>query len=239
MIMEFIKKEQLEKEYIAFGRFYILKYDNGEKRCCRSILEIFERNSCDSLKDTNKIDAVFIMMNPGSGKPMKVYKQQCKNINQVKDGELDKIQLVETDPDDTQYQIMRVMRIMKWKYVRVINLSDYRNPKSKSFYPMIKESISYDSKFIYSIFSKERKQEINNVFKSDYKFKVITAWGVNTKLSKLIKLALENNNLNRRIGNNKAAYKRKKEFYYYHPLPTNPLKQPLWFEEMLGRLQNK
>jgi len=170
---------------------------------------------------------------------LKAYKHQCQNINQVKDGEVVKIQLVETDPDDTQYQIMRVMRIMKWKYVRVINLSDYRNPESKSFYTMIKESISYDSEVIHSIFSKGRTQEIDNVFKSDDNFKVITAWGVNTKLRKLIKLALENNNLNRRIGNNKTSYKRRKDFYYYHPLPRNPLEQPLWLEEMLGRLENK
>ncbi|MBC8059341.1 MAG: DUF1643 domain-containing protein [Clostridiaceae bacterium] len=234
--MEFIKKSQLEKEYIAFGRFYILKYDNGEKKDCRSILEIFERNSCDNLKDTNKIDAVFIMMNPGSGKPMKVYKQQCKSINQVKTGELDKIQLVETDPDDTQYQVMRVMRIMEWKYVRVINLSDYRNPQSESFYPMIKESMPYDSEFIHSIFSKERNQEINNIFKAEDKFKLIAAWGVNTKLNKLIKLTLENNNLIGRVGNNKATYKRKKQFYYYHPLPKNLLKQPLWLKEIIERL---
>lgn len=234
--MEFIKKEQLKKEYIAFGRFYILKYDSGEKRCCRSILEIFKRSECSSLNDTNKVDAVFIMMNPGSGEPIGKYKYQCKSISQVKDGELNKIQLVETDPDDTQYQIMRVMRIMKWEYVRVVNLSDFRNPKSEDFYKMIKEALTFDGEFVHSIFSNSRKQEINTVFKSDKKFKVITAWGVNTKLSKLIKLALENNYVDARVGNNKTTYKKKKNFYYYHPLPTNTKKQPLWLEEIIQKL---
>lgn len=231
-----IKKAQLEKAYIAYGRFYTLGYDNGEKRLCRSVLEIFERDSYDNLKDSNKIDAVFIMMNPGSGKPMKDYTQQCKSTSQVKTGELDKIELVETDPDDTQYQIMRVMKKKEWKYVRIINLSDYKNPQSKSFYPMIKESMPYDSEFIHSIFSKQRNQEINNIFTADNKFKLITAWGVNTKLHKLIKLALENNNLIERVGYNKVTYKTKKKFYYYHPLPRKSSKQALWLNEIIERL---
>ncbi|MBU3075593.1 DUF1643 domain-containing protein [Clostridium estertheticum] len=231
-----IKKAQLENEYIAYGRFYTLKYENGEKRLCRSLLEIFERKSIDSLKDTNKIDAVFIMMNPGSGKPMKIYTQQCKSISQIKTGELDKIQLVETDPDDTQYQVMRVMKKKAWKYVRIINLSDYRNPQSKSFYSMIRESVPYDNEFIHSIFSKERSQEINNIFIASDKFKLITAWGVNTKLHKLIKLALQNNKLIERVGYNKATYKRRKQFYYYHPLPRNSSKQILWLDEIIRKL---
>lgn len=243
--MAIIKKKQLEKQYIAFARFYILKYDNKEEKECRSILEIFERNcndnlneknSYNSLNEENEIDAVFVMMNPGSGKPKEDYKQQCKNIEQVKNGELEDIEFVETDPDDTQYQIMRVMRIMKWTYVRVINLSDYRNPQSESFYPMIKKSMPYDKEFIHSVFSKAREKEINSVFKADGKVRVVAAWGVNTKLNKLIKLALENNNLIKRIGNDKTTYKRKKKYYYYHPLPKNSLKQDLWLDDIIKKL---
>lgn len=236
--MSFVNKEQLEKEYIAFGRFYILNYNNGQKRKCRSLLEIFNREDCSKLKGTDKFDAVFIMMNPGSGKPKVEYKQHDKNVNQVKSCELNKIKLVEADPDDTQYQVMRVMRVKGWKYVRVINLSDYINPKSENFYPMIKEALSFDREFIHSIFSNERKKEIDRVFKSENKFKVIAAWGVNTKLGKLIKLALANSYVEERIGNNKTTYKRKRNFYYYHPLPTNPTKQPIWLKEILEKLKD-
>ena len=41
--------------------------------------------------------------------------------------------LVLTQPDNTQYQVMRVAVACGWSHVRVLNLSDLRDPKSGSF----------------------------------------------------------------------------------------------------------
>lgn len=234
--MEFIKRNQLKNKYIVLGKFYKLKYRDGDIKECRSILEIFLHSTYINLKRTNKIDAVFIMMNPGSGKPKESYNQTIIDIKKMKTNEIDKIKLVETDPDNTQYQVMRIMREKKWKYVRVINLSDYRNPSSEKFYNIIKEAIVYDKKFIHSIFSEDRIKELDNIFNSDKDFKVIVAWGVDTRLEKLIGLALGNKNLDKRVGNNKATYKKKKKFYYYHPLQRGKSKQIQWLESIINRI---
>lgn len=235
--MEFLQSSDLREEYIAYGRFYLLKYNDSTTKECRSFLEIFKKNEYDVLKGTNEIDAVVIMMNPGSGEPLVNTELRSLNVKQVKGGVLNQIELVETRMDDTQDQVMRVMKKMGWSYVRVINLSDYRNSDSEKFYPTIKEAESYDRDFIHSIFSRERSEEINGIFKSenDKEFKIITAWGVNTKLHKLIKLAVNNSNLSERLGYNKDTI-RKKNFYYYHPLPRNPLKQPIWLDKVLKKL---
>ncbi|WP_416044600.1 DUF1643 domain-containing protein [Clostridium tyrobutyricum] len=239
--MEFIEKKQLKKQYRVFGKFYILNYDTKVNKCCRSILEIFEKNNYSRLKETRNIDAIFVMMNPGKGRPIKKY--DCPNISlsEIKNGKLGEIELVEMEPDDTQYQVMRIMKEMNWKYIRVINLSDYRSPKSKEFYKMIKEaSETFDSEFIHSIFSEQRNQEIDRIFQSNIKFKIIVAWGVNTKLHKLIQLAIENRNICERIGNTKDTYKSKKRknFYYYHPLQREKSKQILWLEKIIKKLKS-
>lgn len=231
--MKLVKEKQLKKEYISFGRFYILKYDNQRQHDCRSVLEIFERNAYQEMKSTNKIDAVIIMMNPGSCKPKVTYNYDCKSLNQVEAGELNIIKLVEAEPDTTQYQVMRVMKIMGWKYVRVINLSDYINPESESFYEVIKELSSFDKIFFHSIFSEKRKKDIIEIFKSEKEFKVIAAWGVDTALELLIQRALKENNLNKRVGCDKTYINKKKQnFYYYHPL----YHQEEWMNEIVEKL---
>ena len=75
-------------------------------------------------------------MNPGGGKP----KNQVKSnpiVNADTIDDLNKIELVETVPDITQNQVMKIMDAKKWNRVKVINLSDYREPKSFDFYNMI------------------------------------------------------------------------------------------------------
>jgi len=71
-------------------------------------------------------DAIFIMMNPGSSRPLEEVDNVVSedNINKLE------ISLVPTKPDTTQYQVMRVMHYCNWNHVRVLNISDMRDPKS-------------------------------------------------------------------------------------------------------------
>ncbi|SHH59364.1 hypothetical protein [Clostridium grantii] len=234
--MEFIQEKQLDKEFITFGRFYEVKYNNGEPQKCRSILEIRKRSCKDKLADTDNIDAVFVMMNPGGSKPKDEYIQKIKRTKEIELGKLLEIELVETIPDKTQYQLMRIMKHKDWKYVKVINLSDLREAKSKLFYDKVKNIEGFDKDYIHSIFSEKRKKELNSIF-TTYKFyNVVVAWGVNTKLTNLIKLAMGSNKLNNSVGYNKSTDKRKVNFYYYHPLPRGIKKQKLWINEIIDKL---
>lgn len=236
MLVKFVMEDQLDRAYVAFGRFYKIKYKNMKPKECRSVLEVYSRNNYNDFKGTNKIDAVFVMMNPGSGKPKTSYTQKVINLREIKKGTLEEIQLVEADPDDTQYQVMRVMKEKEWNYVRVINLSDFKDADSKAFYDEIKKAQTYDNDYIHSIFSQCRAGELKSIFKSAVDYKIVSAWGVHTKLCNLIELALDNTNLISRIGNNKATYKKKKFFYYYHPLQRGQSRQEKWLEELINKL---
>ena len=53
--------------------------------------------------------------------------------------------MVFAKPDVTQYQVMRIMAEMGWDHVRIVNLSDIREPKSIKFFKRVKEfEINFD-----------------------------------------------------------------------------------------------
>lgn len=98
------------------------------------------------------------MMNPGLSVPIKSvnYTIVKKDINQLK------VSLVPTKPDVTQYQLMRVMHYCKWAHVRVLNISDIRDPKSGKFTDRFID-IEKRTKFIeHSIFSDLRCSELKS-----------------------------------------------------------------------------
>ena len=86
------------------------------------------------LLSNRKPDAVFIMMNPGSSRPLNEVNNRihAEAIHELP------ISLVPTKPDTTQYQVMRVMHYCEWRHVRVLNLSDLRCPKSGEFFKQFK-----------------------------------------------------------------------------------------------------
>ncbi|MCS4534687.1 hypothetical protein [Neisseria montereyensis] len=142
-------KNELEKpfkdQFIVRGFFY--KNSSGVK--FRRYLEIIRKEfyeefydeKNDKFKDDFKKednDLNVIMMNPGGGRP------KDKDIDKDKDKYKDRsnelpepkeMEFVTAIPDDTQYQIMRVMNQCepKLNYAKVINLSDFMNSKSTDF----------------------------------------------------------------------------------------------------------
>lgn len=215
----------MNKKFIVKGRFYNLQVNNKNYIKCRSLLEI------KTSVEVEKVDAIVVMMNPGASKPCdENYTYTKLQKNQIKTNALSAIQLVDTVPDKTQTQIMCIMEARQWSYVKVINLSDISEPKSTKLHNKT-EQVNSD---IHSIFSKDRVDELKNII-NDNKvddIKVIVAWGVNQKLKKLIRLALNSKQLNNRVGWSKSNCKVENNFYYYHPLQRSKIRQEMWVEEI-------
>tara|TARA_R110000764_G_scaffold239260_1_gene338179 strand:- start:3828 stop:4433 length:606 start_codon:yes stop_codon:yes gene_type:complete len=160
-------------------------------------------------------DLMVVMMNPGSSKPM-----DTKKLN------------IECDskPDNTQYQIFKIMDEFGFQYARILNLSDYRNPKSKEFYPMIK--VFKELNVPHSIFDNRRTNDLCNLFSNNVP--VIIAWGVNINLKELAELALSKITSRKIFGLNKSNH----TWAFYHPLPPIDSKQKEWLRNILQLIKS-
>ena len=176
----FIQATKLKDMYDVFGHFYTVEIAPEKIEECRSVLEIIEKADVPeklSALSKRKPDAVFIMMNPGSSRPLIEVDNRihAKAIHELS------ISLVPTKPDTTQYQVMRVMHYCKWRHVRVLNLSDLRCSKSGEFFKQFKRlegEASFDS---HSIFSSRRKSELALKMTTDKTIAVICTWGVSAE----------------------------------------------------------
>jgi hypothetical protein len=144
-----------------------------DKKIYSNILQI---QSVD-YKEQETIDAVVIMMNPGSRKPTKsnILSNQISNV------------LVDCIPDDTQYQIARLMELSKWNKVIVINLLDLCETESTEVFQKYQNNLPCSS-----IFSDSRVEELNSIFNQLNNSKnVIVGWGVSSDLNNIKSKALE------------------------------------------------
>lgn len=69
----FIPAKTLKAKYDVFGYFYSVEVGTKTVVDCRSVLEIVEKTHAPektSVLSNRKPDAVFIMMNPGSSRPL-------------------------------------------------------------------------------------------------------------------------------------------------------------------------
>ena len=130
-------------------------------------------------KEQKTIDAVVIMMNPGSRKPTKsnenILSDQISNL------------MVDCIPDETQYQIARLMELSKWNKVTVINLLDFCETESTEVYQKYQNNLPSSS-----IFSDSRMEELNSIFNQLNTSKnVIVGWGVSSDLNHIKNKALD------------------------------------------------
>jgi hypothetical protein len=177
--MEFIYAAELKKRYACYGHFYELMLMNGERAKCRSVLEIVD----DSVPADNPSaisermpDAVVIMMNPGSSHPIDIYHLD-EEIHYPQSGAPMRKELVLTQPDNTQYQIMRVAVSMDWNHIRVLNLSDLRDPRSGSFLQRVDALGEIMGGHVHSIFSAERSEECRQSIRRKGGTPILLGWG--------------------------------------------------------------
>lgn len=231
--MNFILADELKKHYEVLGNFYKLEYSNGDELECRNTLEIYTKSNSNDIRKKNSPDAVFIMMNPGKSRPKdKNYEPPIVKERDIKNSKAIKISLIETVPDITQYQVMRIMREKNWKHIRILNLSDYREAQSPEFYKKIKQLKKSDKESIHSIFSGERFKELNNLIDINNKPNIIVAWGRDKALSELICKAISSKKLEERIGCSESD----DQFYYSHASPRLKEHKIKWLDNILDQI---
>lgn len=231
---EFISADELKQTYGVFGHFYSVVLASKEVVECRSVLEIATK--ARTPKDHSELsllrpDAVFIMMNPGSSRPLvdvnnRVHARAIHKLS---------ISLVPTKPDTTQYQVMRLMQFRQWRHVRVLNLSDLRSPKSPEFiklFQRLESAAGFDS---HSVFSDARTDELAlKLPTGNKKTPLVLAWGMSEKLNPLIERCLS------RLPR-KCAFKGLLEpgttNKYRHPLPSLQKDKRIWLENMVRQFE--
>lgn len=229
----FIPAEGLKKTYGVFGHFYSVELASKEVVECRSVLEIVAKSrSPKDHSDLSRLvpDAVFIMMNPGSSRPLVLVSNhiRAEAIHELP------ISLVPTKPDTTQYQVMRLMHFRQWRHVRVLNLSDLRSPKSAEFIKLF-QRLEKESDFeSHSIFCEARKQELLAKLPKNRQVPLVLAWGLSEKLNPLIERCLSRIPRAQAI---KGLLEGGTENKYRHPLPSLQKDKRVWLNKMVRHFE--
>lgn len=226
MTVPFIPARELKSKFEVLGHFYSINVPGLEPAKCRSVLEIRSRESCSD----EPADAVFVMMNPGSSRPLsgEDHIVSLASISSLGD------ELAPAAPDTTQYQVMRVMHYLDWKYVRVINLSDLRDAQSGSFvkrYTALEKDTGIVS---HSVFSSDRSHQLRRHLSRKPAAPIVCAWGVSNGLNPLISRAINALALESGVT---GLVKPGQEGKYFHPLPTPQNQKVHWVNQMLAKLQ--
>lgn len=247
IMSNFLYAAELKKTFRCYGHFYRLNVEGAEPILCRSVLEITSlpreavgaetatdyfftqsssvRHTCASVPD-----AVVIMMNPGSSRP-------------IEDGDTDSLlsmplpknfkkPLVLTQPDNTQYQLMRIAASKGWIHVRILNISDIRDPKSPNFIARTKALDGIPGGEAHSLFSKVRKTEREQMLKRKPSAPFILGWGQDAGLIPLAKQCLDCIQGEKIVtvpaGSDPALTA--------HPSPMLQAKKEAWLENILSAL---
>ena len=157
--MEFIYAEELKKTFDVYGHFYNLKLSDSILKC-RSVLEINRKNKSSQIPDI-----IVMMMNPGSSTPLDK-KYELKVFSKAEYVNVETKEIISTRPDNAQYQIMRLMEINNWDFVRILNLSDLRNGNSGKFQTEFRNAMKLDSSNPHCMTHKDREKELLDCLKS-------------------------------------------------------------------------
>lgn len=231
MTSEFVPAAELKNLYSVMGHFYDISLNNKVRLKCRSSLEILSREIAGNFSGVSRglPDAVFIMMNPGSSRTVETSPSSIRDVGAISDCKT----FVQTRPDTTQYQVMRVMTRLGWQHVRVLNLSDLREPKSSVFattFRSIELNYGYTA---HSLFSPIRTQELTVELRRKVDAPLICAWGVSPKLNSLICVAAP---VLRDAGICRGLLKVGTSDRYFHPLPTLQTDKEIWVNKLCKEL---
>ena len=228
MAIPFVPAEDLKQNFDVYGHFYAIDVPGLEPSKCRSVLEIRSK-----MAHGNELaDAVFVMMNPGSSRPL------VEVDNQVASADISRLsdKLVPTAPDTTQYQVMRVMQALDWRYVRVINLSDLRDPKSRSFVDRYANFEKTPGAECHSIFSPARSKQLERCLSRKPRGPIVCAWGVSNDLAPLISRAKKALASGPDVT---GLAKPGQPWKYFHPLPSIQYQKEQWVTKMVAKLRRE
>lgn len=210
--MKFDNISDLRKRYNVKASFY--KRNN-----------LLFRNYADIIKSdyrNDKIDAYIIMMNPGSCEPIN------KDVDFTNSHSPDTAIYIDSKSDRAQKRVMQLMDNMKYNKTRILNLFDYKEPNSRKASQIINKSFG----FPISIFSTERKEELNKltIYDSPY----IVAYGLGG-LDKYKKTALE-------FLKNKNTYgvkQKRNNLGYYYLSPPNEKRAQEIITQIVTQIKNQ
>ncbi len=206
----FLYAAELKKTFRCYGHFYRLNVEGAAPLLCRSVLEItsLPREAVGAGADPDDLftikqksrtgpgakpgglpDAIVIMMNPGSSRPIEEGDTDSLLSMPLPDGF--KKPLVLTQPDNTQYQLMRIMVSKGWKHIRILNISDIRDPKSPSFIARTKALAAIPGGNRHSLFSEARTAERAAMLKRKPGAPFILGWGQDAGLIPLASQCLD------------------------------------------------
>lgn len=232
--MDFLYAAELKKRFACYGHFYELALMNGERAKCRSVLEIVDASipqDCPSDISLMVPDAVVVMMNPGSSHPKDDGHVDAAIEYPQRGGALRK-ELVLTQPDNTQYQVMRVAVAQGWRHIRVLNLSDLRDPKSGSFIQKVESLAGVMGGHAHSLFCRERDAECAHALRRKGNTPILLGWGQDLGLVPLAEQCL------RRIEGEPVCTVASEvhPLLSAHPSPMLQSKKLLWLENMIRAL---
>lgn len=216
----FQPSKELETIFSTEAAFYRLE-TGGQQKLCRSLATIRRINT-----QTSNANALFVLLNPGKSMPM-----TGKEPIPVFTGGVDPQPLVSAVPDNTMYQLMRLMERMNWDYVKIINLTDMKTEKFEEHLESQRFMKQHgDSR--HSVFSIDRRNEL--VDYAGNSESIIAGWG--TK-SAIIPAAEEAFSSLSELGNVKGlSYKSLPLFY--HPFPWLQHKCVKWLDDMEEQLKS-
>jgi len=237
MTESFIPAEKLKQQYFCLGHFYRLVLENGLEFPCRSVLEILKTDKFAGFRKKiadSHSDALVIMMNPGSSRPLSpAHEDRGVAAGAIRTMELTQ-PLVPTVPDTTQYQVMRLMIVQNWNHVRVVNLSDLRNPNSVNFLETESHLKKIPGGSVHSIFSIERQKEWG-LRLSMNRGPVIAGWGQSPRLVELAERCIQSMGRRRLFGVQAPGY----PLRFAHPSPRNHAFKLQWLTDINSLLSEK
>ncbi|MBF0368662.1 MAG: DUF1643 domain-containing protein [Magnetococcales bacterium] len=185
-----LKAADLKLRFGVYGHFYEMTL-GGVLYHCRSVLELIAHERTP--QEPNRImtlapDLLVIMMNPGSSRPLDRDYQPRRVRSPSQIGV--EMELTPTRPDNTQYQVMRLMAAKGYQHARVLNLSDLREPKSPILIRTVSQLSQVRGGGAHTLFSVSRKKEREELLGAPGQTPVLVGWGRDKGLLPLVEPCL-------------------------------------------------
>ncbi|MDN7247080.1 DUF1643 domain-containing protein [Planococcus shenhongbingii] len=218
--MEFIPFKVLKNVFKVTAKFYHADVD-GERFLMRREARISRISSTQ-----NKIDAVVVMINPGSCQPAEVLEHTLPG----------KMAMLPATADPTQHQLMRLMEAMGWSELAIVNLSDICEGNITQFKAIEKKFIS--AGIPHSIFQDGNEGERNKLLaNADH---LIFAWGSSPNAKRLAKeYGLFENGCPLPPYQEATGLIHPVKLYPLHPKPALILNQLEWLNDMTSLLGDR
>lgn len=215
----FQSAKELENLFYTEAAFYKLQ-THEKTHFCRSLAAIRRTGT-----ESKGADALFVLLNPGKCLPV-----DGQETISLLTGEVDVLPLLRATPDNTMYQLMRLMERMKWNHVEIINLTDVITGKFEEYLEcQLGMKVHHDNR--HSIFSIDRYHELLD--RVENAGVIIAGWGTKSQITSA---AAEANTILGELAEVKGLRYRQHPLYY-HPFPWLQSRCVTWLDDMEEQLK--